>query len=395
LPERRLRVGMVFYTHPSFRERAIPHVESEIAEQLVRLGHEVLAYCPVDRRAELPPWRGLKLIGVRCRTIVRPRWAIGVELPLRVALRLDPGLDALVLNGEQGAWIAFLAARRRGTLGVMAIHGLIDGVIGYRRATSRRLRLRDWLLRHLLSFGERLGARTADLCIPGSRRLVPELTGILDIPPSRIVPIPNGVSPRPARTPVDRISARERLGLPPGAFLAVFVGADYRRKGLAVARQAVEGARSDGIPAMLLTAGCPPARTVSETGFGWVDEPRKWDVFAAGDVFLFPTQYEAYSLAVREAASIGLPILTTPQSGVDEGENGIDYVLCDPGDVQGFTSALIRAYRDPKWAARMGERGRALLAGWTYERQGAAWSAALAHATAQRRSAGETRGPIP
>jgi glycosyltransferase involved in cell wall biosynthesis len=383
---------MVFYTHPSFRDRAIPHVESEIAEQLARRGHRVVAYCPVDRRTELPPWRGIHLVGVRCRTIRRPRWAIGLELPFRVALQLDPTLDALVLNGEQGAWIAFLAARRHGTLGVLAIHGLIRGVIGYRQARELRLRLRDRLLRRILGVGERWSARVADLCVPGSRRLVGELTGSLGVAPGRVVAIPNGVSPRPARTPTERATARERLGLLPDGFYVAFVGADYRRKGLAVAREVVDRVRKEGVPATLLTVGSPPRRSPTEVGFGWVDEARKWQVLTAADAFLFPTQYEAYSLAVREAAAVGLPVLTTPQSGVDEGTSGEDYVLCDPHDVAGFARALVRAYREPSWAAQLGERGRSVLAAWTFERQGAAWEDLLRRAVSASRRRREAAG---
>jgi glycosyltransferase involved in cell wall biosynthesis len=385
---RPLRVGMVFYTHPSFRGRAIPHVESEIAEQLVLRGHEVVAYCPVTKQGELPPWRGIRLVAVKCRTIRRPRWAVGVELPLRTARRLDPALDVLVMNGEQGAWIASLAARRHRTVSVLAIHGLIRGVIGYRSARSFRLRLRDRLLRRILSWGEMASARTADLVIPGSHRLVAELTVGLGVRPERVVAIPNGVRSRPLRTAQEREAARSELGLPADGFYVAFVGADYRRKGLAVARLAVEGARKEGVPATLLTVGSPPHRTPTEIGYGWVNESKKWQVLSAADAFLFPTQYEAYSLAVREAASIGLPILTTPQSGVDEGVAGEDYLLYDPKDVAGFTQGLVRVFRDPAWASRLGERGATAIASWTFERQGAEWDVTLRALVGRRSSAG-------
>jgi glycosyltransferase involved in cell wall biosynthesis len=163
------------------------------------------------------------------------------------------------------------------------------------------------------------------------------------------------------------------------------VGADARRKGIAVARQAVERAREGGIPASLLTVGCPPRSTATEIGFGWVAEPRKWQILSASDAFLLPTRYEAYSLAVREAASVGLPIVTTPQSGVDEGTSGEDYVLCEPSDVGAFAQALIRLYRDPAWAAQLGARGRSAIAAWTYECQAASWETALRQAIADRR----------
>ena len=321
---------MVFYCHPSLRSWAIARVESELAEHLARRGHEVIAYCPVESPVDLPPWRGIRLVGVPCPTLHGPRWTIGVEMPAKVALRLDPSLDALVVNGESGGWIALLAARRHRVVGVVAVHGLVRGVLGYRAAPSFRLRLRDRLLVRVLSFGEWLTARTADLVVPGSRRLVPAVRDLLGVPEARIVPVPNGVEPRAARTPSERLEARAALGLAPAGFCVAFLGADARRKGIAVARRAVERARELGVPATLLTVGSPGRLTGSEIGFGWVDDDRKWQILSAADAFLFPTQYEAYSLAVREAASVGLPIVTTPESGVDEGSNGEDYVLCAP-----------------------------------------------------------------
>jgi glycosyltransferase involved in cell wall biosynthesis len=370
----------VFYCHPSLRDWAIARVESELAVHLALRGHEVVAYCPVDKEVELPPWQGIRLEGIKCRTIRGPKWVIGVELPLRVAFRLDPSLDALVLNGESGAWLAFLSARRHGTVAVLAIHGLIRGVLGYRRATTLRLRLRDRLLRWTLSFGEWLDARTAHLAIPGSRRLVRELHAELGLPVSRIVAIANGVEPRPPRAPEEWRAARQQLGLAPECFYAAFLGADPRRKGLDVARRAIARARECGVPAVLLTAGFPAQPSELEVAYGWVEDSRKWQILTASDAFVFPTRYEAYSLAVREAASVGLPIVTTPESGVDEGTSGEDYVICDPLDVEGFAQALVRLYRDPEWAGRVGARGHSILAAWTYERQAIEWESALRRA---------------
>jgi glycosyltransferase involved in cell wall biosynthesis len=368
---------MVFYSHPSERNWAIARVESELAEHLAARGHEVIAFCPVTEEVALPPWRGVRLEGVKCVTLPGPRWSIGIELPFRVALRLGPGFDALVLNGEVGAWIPFLAARRFRTVRVLAIHGLIRGVLGYRAGPTFRLRLRDRLLRAVLGAGERLSARASDVVIPGSRRLVTEVHEALGIPLKRIEAIPNGCHPRALRTPELRTAARNELGLSEQDFYAVFLGADARRKGIDVAREAVRRARDAGAPIVLLTVGCSAPSSAQEVGYGWVSERKKWQILTAANVFLFPTRYEAYSLAVREAASIGLPLLTTPQSGVEEGIHGKDLLLFDPQDVDGFARALVRLYREPEWAADLGARGRRLVAAWTFRHQAESWETTL------------------
>ena len=45
---------------------------------------------------------------------------------------------------------------------------------------------------------------------------------------------------------------------------------------------------------------------------------RPQDYYAAADVFVFPTRYEAFSLATLEAAAAGLPILTPRINGTEE-----------------------------------------------------------------------------
>jgi glycosyltransferase involved in cell wall biosynthesis len=377
MTDRRLRIGMVFYHHPSFRGYAIPHVESEIAERLARRGHEVVAYCPSLTEGRLPDWQGIQVVGVRCRTVEGPRWVIGLELPMRVAARLRPDLDCVVLNGEPGAFVPFLVGRRHRTRAVFAIHGLVRGVIGFRKASRRSLRHRDWWLRHLLGAGETLSARTADLCIAGGHRLAGEVEMLLGVVPRRVVGIPNGVAPRPMRTAEARRAAREALRLTEGILYVAFVGADHRRKGLAVARRAVERAHALDVPVVLLNVGNLSPPIPGEVGYGWVDEATKWRILEAADAFILPTQYEASSLAVREAASVGLPILTTPQAGVDDGVSGRDYLLFEPADVEGFASGLVRLFRDPEWGAELGARGHARIASWTFEEQTAAWETAL------------------
>jgi UDP-glucose:(heptosyl)LPS alpha-1,3-glucosyltransferase len=58
--------------------------------------------------------------------------------------------------------------------------------------------------------------------------------------------------------------------------------------------------------------------------------------YAAADIFAFPTQYEAFSLATLEAAGAGLPLLCTRVNGTEElvvdGHNGL-FVERDGRDV--------------------------------------------------------------
>jgi glycosyltransferase involved in cell wall biosynthesis len=85
------------------------------------------------------------------------------------------------------------------------------------------------------------------------------------------------------------------------------------------------------------------------------------EVLAAADVFCLPTYYrEGVPKAVIEAASCGLPVVTTDTPGcrdiVRDGENGL---LVPPRDVDALVRALDRLLADPALRRRMGDAGRA------------------------------------
>ena len=85
------------------------------------------------------------------------------------------------------------------------------------------------------------------------------------------------------------------------------------------------------------------------------------EVLAGADVFCLPTYYrEGVPKAVIEAASCGLPVVTTDTPGcrdiVRDGENGI---LVPPRDVDALVRALDTLLSDPALRRRLGDAGRA------------------------------------
>ena len=69
------------------------------------------------------------------------------------------------------------------------------------------------------------------------------------------------------------------------------------------------------------------------------------DYYCAGDIFVFPSLYEAFSLATLEAAASGLPIIATKINGTEElikeGYNGF-FVKRDPKDITEKINLLIK-----------------------------------------------------
>ena len=161
-----------------------------------------------------------------------------------------------------------------------------------------------------------------------------ELQEFYAVPRERIAVIPNGVDARvfrPAADAAAKRAIRARLQLPQDAFIALFVGGDWERKGVRDAIAAVAGVRDAWL--VVLGAGDVVAMRAQATRHnatqrvlfpGPSQAPQDW--YAACDAFVFPSRYEAFSLVTLEAAASGLPIIAHSINGTEElvrdGENG-------------------------------------------------------------------------
>ena len=154
-----------------------------------------------------------------------------------------------------------------------------------------------------------------------------ELTVLADVPEDRITVIPNGVDgdrfERGALLALGE-EVRRRLALDGPTLL--FVGHDFKRKGLALVLRAL--ARLGEPCPHLLVVGSDPHDTSVLRRFqemvrtlgvgervhflGSVEEVR--GVYGAADLFVLPSAYEGMCLAVLEAMSASLPVVGTDAS---------------------------------------------------------------------------------
>jgi len=68
---------------------------------------------------------------------------------------------------------------------------------------------------------------------------------------------------------------------------------------------------------------------------------------------------EGTPVAVLEASSCGLPVVSTRHGGIVEAvREGVSGFLVDEGDVDGMAESILRLVRDPRLAERMGAAGR-------------------------------------
>ncbi|MGI4788770.1 MAG: glycosyltransferase family 4 protein [Janthinobacterium lividum] len=179
----------------------------------------------------------------------------------------------------------------------------------------------------------------------GVKRELMQYYGLAD---AKIVVIPNAVDHRvfhPAANAEVKLELRRQLGLPESHFLALFVGGDWDRKGLRSAIEAIAGlpdttlvvVGQGDIKRFTHTAALAGvSRNVIFTG----RSPCPQDYYAASDAFIFPSQYEAFSLVTLEAAASGLPLIALPINGTEELiEDGVNGFFARPASAS-FRSLL-------------------------------------------------------
>ncbi len=199
--------------------------------------------------------------------------------------------------------------------------------------------------------------------------------GLEDVPV-----IYNGVDMDEFRPPAgdEREAIRDEIEVPRNAFVNLYVGSGFFRKGL---RYLIEGfARLEdlsGRPPWLIVAGRgntrPYKRMARSLGvlervrFCGIDVPAP-RLYRGADVFVFPTLYEPFGNVCLEAMASGLPCVFSPYSGgaeiVEDGTSGL--VMKSPVDPDEI-ARLIRICMDEAKAARMGAAAREVAARFTVE----------------------------
>jgi glycosyltransferase involved in cell wall biosynthesis len=96
---------------------------------------------------------------------------------------------------------------------------------------------------------------------------------------------------------------------------------------------------------------------------GWIGTAERDRLLEQADVFVLPTNNEGLPLALIEAMCYGLPVLTTPSSGISDivtsGKNGL---LVMPGDIAAISAAMQQLVADEPLRLAMGKAGRTMAA---------------------------------
>lgn len=180
-----------------------------------------------------------------------------------------------------------------------------------------------------------------------------EVINFYGVPEEKITVIPNGVDLNEFRPDKEkREKIRQKLGIGENEILLLFTGHEFERKGLRYLIEALPMLKDKNIIKLVVIGKDNPEpykrlaqklEVLDKVKFiGFVPDITLY--YSASDVFVFPTAYEAFSLATLEAIASGLPILATRVNGtrelIKEGYNGF-FIERDPTNIAEKINILI------------------------------------------------------
>lgn len=346
---------------------------NEVAEILAARGHEVHLYA---RKAE-----DLDLSAIRWHRVPGPGWPEVADFVSyhhavnRILARHDYDIVHSIGCNTLRANVVTIQNIQPVKRRVLAQSGSGEKVSFARRLT-RRLYL-DVTCRAEERLYTWRDGKKPPVFLPVSRGVERELRENYAIGPAEVRIVPNAADIRVFHP----VSAEERLqwrgvnGFEARDVVVIFSGGEWGRKGLETAIRAVALLPS----AKLFVAGDDPDRArfhALARSLGAGDRIRfggfRKDIataLAACDIFLFPSRYEAFSLATIEAAACGLPVVATEINGTEDfiqpGKTGL-FVTSNPEEIAGELAGLLQT---PALIDAMGRNARDLVEkNYTWER---------------------------
>ncbi|MBE9536609.1 MAG: glycosyltransferase family 4 protein [Proteobacteria bacterium] len=201
--------------------------------------------------------------------------------------------------------------------------------------------------------------------------------------PEEVPVIPNGVDLdlfHPQLVKQWRKRTRADLGFRDDQFLLLFIGNDFRYKGV---RYAIETIARLPEKAVLVVVGAGDPKSIPGSQdlleglmlsrrVVFVGQDREvWRYYGAVDALLFPSLYESFGLVVLEAMASGLPVVTarTVAFGdevIRDGHNG--FVVGCPWDVNEMAERIRTLMENPELGKSIGKRCRETAELYSWDR---------------------------
>lgn len=176
---------------------------------------------------------------------------------------------------------------------------------------------------------------------------------------------------RPATDAAEREACRQRYGLPPEAWVWLFVGEAI--KGL---REAIAQLPAFPRARLLAISRSDPASYLAQAREAGVadrlhfhgPEPEVSLAYRAADLFLYPSTYDTFGMVVSEAMATALPVVIGQDIGAAEIiRTGVNGFPIDPADPMGLASVLRQLDEQRDLARRIGREARETALAQTWD----------------------------
>ncbi|WP_309492913.1 glycosyltransferase family 4 protein [Candidatus Hecatella orcuttiae] len=182
--------------------------------------------------------------------------------------------------------------------------------------------------------------------------------------------VPNGLDLSRFTNLPDGWEFRERFGI--SGLMVLFVGHLSQRKGVRYLVQAIPQVLKSIPDAVFVFVGVDRGEKslleslIKQFGVdshvvftGYMPDEELTSAYAAADLFVLPSLFEAFGITLLEAMACGLPIVATKVGGIPhvvlDGQTGL---LVEAGDASQLADALVTLLSDRALAKKMGELGR-------------------------------------
>jgi UDP-glucose:(heptosyl)LPS alpha-1,3-glucosyltransferase len=371
------------------------HYIADITRRLAADGHRVALYaCRWDAAALPAATRFRRLPAPGGPRALRP-WRFA-EACLRALAEDGPQVSV----GFDKTWGQDILYPQGGLHLASAEHNLRKHRSPWRRGLARLAKGLDpasWSFA-LLARRQYLGPHRP-LIVANSEMVRGHFRHYYGIPAEAVRVLPSAVNPdRFAAHDRPRLRAewRDRWELGASEAVGLFLGVNYRLKGLAPLLEALPWVPADR-PFRLLVAGHPHVRPYERLArhLGVADRvrfigrsPESRFAYFAADFLVHPTFYDPCSLVVLEALGCGLPVITTRYNGAAEllRPAAAGAVLDDPHDSSALARAITRLL-DPGTRADAARAARQAAAAWTFDDHYRGLLCLLAEAAERKRAA--------
>ena len=321
---------------------------------LLRQGAKVRVYSPTVENPAFPPTGDL--VSVPSFPIPgRPEYRFACRLPAKVRRDLE-AFDPNVVHVAAPDFVAHRAvtwARKRGIPVVSSVHTRFDTYLQYYGLKYLEPAARAIMRRYYRRCDAIVVPAESTAAILRAQRMNNDISLWA-----------RGVDREQFNPGRRSLEWRRTIGIGDEEMVVAFLGRLVLEKGLDVFADAIDAARSQGVPLKVLAIGAGPARGYFEDRLpdaiftGQLTGDELAVALASADVFLNPSITETFGNVTLEAMACALPVVAAAASGARSlVQDGVTGRLSRPGDIDAFANALAEYQRNPELRKRHGEAG--------------------------------------